>query len=135
MMPALQQVGGIEFLLLAACLFLLVSAALAGTQSFEYLAFAIGLMVFADRLLPQKFELADVRLEFLSEVVQILAQNRSELQFGGTAPGGKRDRVGLSGVGEEAFKLCQCFLGARDLQIGLLQDERTLVFDALTEAE
>lgn len=135
MMPALQQVDSIEFLLLAAQLFLLVGAALASTQSLEDLAFAVGLMVFAGRLLAQEFELADVRLEFLAEAMQILPENGSELQFGGGAPGGERGRVGLSRAGEKALKLRQGFLGAGDLQVGLLQGERTLAFDALTEAE
>jgi len=47
---------------------LLVVAALAGPQGLEDLAFAIGLMVCAGHLLAQKFEVADVGLEFLTEV-------------------------------------------------------------------
>jgi len=116
-------------------LFLLVVAALAGTQGFDDLAFAIGLMVFADRLLPQEFELANVGLQLLAEVMQVFAENGSELQFGGSASGCEPGGLGLIGVGEEAFKLCQRFLGAGDLEIGLLQLEGTLAFDALTETE
>ncbi len=116
-------------------MFLLVGAALAGAQGFEDLAFAIGPMVFAGRLLAQEFELANVGLEFLAEAMQVLAENGSELEFGGSASGFERGGVGLSGVGEEAFELCQCFLGTGDPEIGLLQLEGTLAFDALTETE
>jgi len=135
MMPALQQVGGIEFLLLAAQLFLLIGSALAGAQGFEDLAFAIGLMVCAGRLLTQEFEPANVGLEFLAEVKQVLAQNGSELEFSAGASGRERGGVGLRGVGEEAVELCQRFLGAGGLEIGLLQLEGALAFDALAKAE
>jgi len=94
MMPALQQVGGIEFLLLTTGLFLQIGAALAGAQGFEDLAFAIGLMVSPERLLPQEFEPANVRLEFLAEVLQVLAQNSGKLEFGASASGGERGGVG-----------------------------------------
>jgi len=60
-------------------LFLLVGAALVGTQGFDDFAFAISLMVFAGRLLALKFELADVRLELLAKVMHVLAENGSEL--------------------------------------------------------
>ncbi len=76
MMPALQQMGGVEFPLLAAQLFLLVGAALAGAQGFEDLAFAIGPMIFAGRLLAYQFELANVGLKFLAEAMQVLAAER-----------------------------------------------------------
>ena len=135
MMPALQQVGGIEFLLLAPQLVLLVGAALAGAQGFEDLAFAIGLMVFAGRLLAPQFEFAQVGLEFLAEVLQVLAENGSELEFGGGASGDERGGIGLSGVGEVALQLGQCFLGTGDPEIGLLQLKRALAFDALTQAK
>jgi len=116
-------------------LFLLVGAALAGAQGFEDLAFPISLTVFAGRSMAQEFELADVGLEFLAEMVQVLAENGSELEFGGSAADGEPGGVGLSGVGEEAVELCQCFLGTGDLETGLLQLEGALTFDALTEAE
>ncbi len=98
MMPALQQVGGIEFLLLAPQLVLLVGAALAGAQGFEDLAFAIGLMVGAGRFLAHEFKLADVCLEFLAEVLQVLAENGSELKFSGSASGNEPGGVRLSGL-------------------------------------
>jgi len=114
---------------------LLVDAALAGANGFEDLAFAIRLMVFAERFLALEFELANVGLEFLAEMLHVLAQNRSELEFGGSASGGKSGAVGLIGIREEAVQLCQCFLGTRDLEIGRLQGARALAFDALTEPE
>ena len=132
MMPALQQIRSIEFPLLAAQLFLLIDAALAAAQSFKHVALAISLMVFAGRLLSQQFELADLRLEFLEEAMQILAKNGSELKFGGIAPGGKRGRIGLSRIGEKSLNLRQCFLRAGNFQIRFLQGERALPFDALT---
>ena len=84
-MPALKQISGIEFPLLTAQLFLLMDAALAGTQSFEDLAFAIGLMIFAERLLAQEFELEYLAPEFLAEQMQVLAENGSEVEFGSSA--------------------------------------------------
>ena len=93
MMPALQQVSGIEFLLLAAQLFLLVGAMLADAQGFQHLAFAIGPMVFAGRLLAQEFELADIGLKFLAEAIEVLAEHGSELEFGGAASGGESGGV------------------------------------------
>ncbi len=116
-------------------MFLLVDAALPGANGFEDLAFAIRLMVFAERFLAREFELADVGLQFLAKALHVLAENRSELEFGGSASSGKPGAVGLSGVGEEAVQLCQGFLGTRDLEIGRLQGERALAFDALTQPE
>jgi hypothetical protein len=107
MMPALQQIRSIEFPLLAAQLFLLISAALAAAQSFEHLAFAISLVVFAGRLLAQEFELADVGLELPAEAMKILAEDGSELEFGGNAPGGERGGIRLSRVGEVSFNVRQ----------------------------
>ena len=92
-------------------------------------------MIFAGRLLAREFELADVGLKFLAEAMQVLAENGSELEFGGSASGGKRGRIGLSGIVEKSLKLRQCFLGAGDSQIGFLQKQRALPFDALTQAE
>jgi len=134
-MPALQEIGGIEFPLLAAKLFLLIVAALAGAQGFEDLAFTIGLMIFAGRLLAHEFELAEVGLKFLAEAMQVLAENGSELKFGGGASGDERGGIGLIGIGEIALPLGQCFLRTEDPEIGLLQLEGALAFDALTEAE
>jgi hypothetical protein len=116
-------------------LFLLVDAALTGAQGLEDIAFAIGLMVFAGRLLAPEFEFAQVGLEFLAEVLQVLAENGSELELGGGASGGKPLGVGLGGLGKEAFELCQCFLGTGDLETGLLQLKGALAFDALPEPE
>jgi len=134
-MPALQQIGGIEFLLLAAQLFLLIVAALAGAQGFEDLAFTIGPMIFAGRLLARHFEFADVGPKFPAEVMQVLAENGSELEFGGRASGDERGSVGLCGIGEVTLQLGQCFLSTRDPEIGLLQLQRALAFDALTQTE
>ena len=116
-------------------MFLLVGAALAGAQSFEDLAFTISLMIFAGRLLAREFELASVGLKFLAEAMQVLTENGSELEFGGRASGDERGGIGLSGVGEVAFQLRQCFLGTGDPEIGLLQLEGALAFDALAQAE
>jgi len=116
-------------------LFLLVDAALARANGFEDLALAIGLPVFPERFLALEFELADVGPEFLAKALHVLAQNRSELEFGGSASSGKPGGVGLIGVREEAVQLCQIFLGTRDLEIGRLQGERALAFDALTQPE
>ena len=116
-------------------MFLLVGAALAGAQSFEDLAIAIGPVVFGERLLAEEFELAHVGLELLAEAMQVLADKGSELEIGGSASGLEPGGIGLCGVGERAFQLCQCFLGAGDLEIDLLQFEGALAFDALTEAE
>ena len=135
MMPALQQVGGIEFLLLAAQLFLLIGSALAGAQGFEDLAFAIGLMILAGCLLARELELANIGLKILAEAMQVLAENGSELEFAGGATGDERGGIGLSGVGEVALQLGQCFLGTGDPEIGLLQLKRALAFDALTQAK
>jgi hypothetical protein len=119
-MPALQQITRIEFFLLPAGLFLLVEAALVRAQSFENLAFPIGLMVFAERFLAQNFELTNVRLEFLAEALHVLPQNRSELKFGGCTSCGERGRGRVCGVGEEAVELCQFLLPTGNLEIGLL---------------
>ena len=110
-MPALKQMSGIEFPLLTAQLFLLMDAMLAGSQGFEDLAFAIGLMIFAERLLAQEFELEYVGVEFLTEEMQVLAENGSELEFGCSASSLERGRIGLRGVGEGAFQLREFFLG------------------------
>ena len=92
-------------------------------------------MVFAGRLLAQEFELADIGLEFLTEAIEVLAEHGSELKFGGGASGGEPGGIGLGRAGEEAFQLCQSFLGTDDLEIGLLQLESALVLDALAKAE
>lgn len=116
-------------------MFLLVGAVLTDAQGFKNLAFAICPMVFAGRLLAQEFELAEIGLKFMAEAIEVLAEHGSELKFGGGASGGEPGRVGLRRAGEEAFQLCQSFLGAQDLEIRLLQLQRALALDALTEAE
>ena len=116
-------------------MFLLVDAALAGTQGFEDLAFAIGLMIFAERLLAQDFELEYVGVEFLAEEMQVLAENGSELEFGGSASSLERNGIGLRGLGEGMFQLREFFLGTRNVEIRRLQFEGALAFDALTQAE
>ena len=134
-MPALKQISGIEFPLLTAQLFLLMDAMLAGTQGFEDLAFAIGLMIFAERLLAQEFEVEYVGVEFLTEEMQVLAENVSEVEFRGSASSLERRGIGIRGLGEGPFQLREFFLGTRDLEIRLLQLEGTLAFDTLTQAE
>ncbi|HEX4593823.1 MAG TPA: hypothetical protein VH157_06095 [Bryobacteraceae bacterium] len=116
-------------------MFLLIGAALPGTQGFEDLAFAISLMIFAERLLAEEFEPEYVGVEFLAEEVQVFAENGSELEFGGGASGLERSGIKLRGVGQGAFQLRECFLGAGDLEIGLAQFDGPLAFDALAEAE
>ena len=88
-MPALQQISGIEFLLLPPHLFLLIGAVLAGAHSFENLTFAVSLVIFAERLLTQLFETAKFGLKLLTKAEQIFAASRGELEFGRRASGGK----------------------------------------------
>jgi len=116
-------------------LFLLVSAELAGAQGLENFAFAIRLMVFVGRLLAQEFQPADVGLEFLAKALPVLAENESELEFGGSASGGKPREIGLHGGSHAVVELCECFPGAGDLEIGFLQLEGALPLNALTEPE
>lgn len=135
MMPALQQVRGIQFLLLTAGLFPLVFAVLPRTQSFEDFTFAVSLLVRSGRLLPQDFELVDVGLQFLAKAMQILTEDGSELEFGSGSPGKQASGIGTRGIGEEAVQLRQPILGPGDCEAGLLQLESALPFDAFAEAE
>jgi len=131
----LKQISGIEFPLLVAYLFLLIDTALAAAKGFEDFAFAIGLMIIAERFLAYEFELEYVGLEFLAEDMQVLAEDGGELEFSGAASSLERDGIGPRGLGQGAFQLREFFLGTRDLEIRLLQFEGTLAFDALTQAE
>src|SRR5208282_1215473 len=92
-------------------------------------------MVGCHCLLAQKFQLANLRMQFLAEAMQVFAEHGGELEFRGGASGGETLGVGLSGIGEKLFQLCECLLGPRHLETGVLQLKRALAFDTLPEAE
>src|SRR5258708_1553172 len=67
--------------------------------------------------------------------MRVLVEHGSELEFAGGASGLKRSGVGLRGLRERTFQLLQFFLCTGNVEIGLLQFEAELAFDALTQAE
>ena len=134
-MPALEQIGGIEFRLLAAGCVLLIFAAQAGAQAFENLAFAMRLAVLAERFLAGRFMLLKFALELPAQALQVLAKDRSKLEFGSSASGLEIGRIGPIRFDKEVFQLKQRLLRAGDMEVGLLELKHALALDALTKAQ
>lgn len=133
--PELEQVGGVEFALFTPQFFLLVSAALAGAQSFQYFPLPISAVVFLGCALPCEFEPAQLGLEFLPQPVQVLAEERRKLELGCAASGTERSMIGPGGIGEELLESGQRFLRARNFEASLAQTQRLLPLDALAQTQ
>ena len=133
--PALEQVRGVQLLLLAAKFVLLIIAALAGAHAFENFALTERLMVFGSRFLALAFEVANFSLEFLAQMFEILAVERCELELGGAAARRQAGGVGVKGIVEEAIELRQRILGASHGETGLAHPQSALPLDALAKTK
>src|ERR1035438_8796997 len=120
MMPALQQVCGIEFLLLAPRLFELIDAALSLSQGFQHLAFAESPLIGLNGLLTECVEAANFFLKLNAKLPVLVAEEAGELEVGSSTSSGQAAQVGEGGVDQKAFEPRECFLGARQLQRSVL---------------
>ncbi len=121
--------AGIHFQLLAAGLFLLISAALARAQSFQHFPFPVGLMVGIKRSLSFQLQFVQSGFQLLAIMLPLLSQQDGELKLRCRPSTRQCGCVGLSRFGDEPFQVRQGLPRAGDAKIGLLQLQRALAFE------
>ena len=120
-MPSLEQIGGVELPLLAPRLFDLINAMLTGAKAFKNFTLAKSLLVGHGRFPTNAFKAENVFSEMRPELLDPLTNQAGEPHFGSGESGRERHGVDGGRLGKRPVKLRERFLGAGDLQGGILQ--------------
>ncbi|MGC2247229.1 MAG: hypothetical protein WA609_11560 [Terriglobales bacterium] len=119
--PPLEQIGGVEPLLLSSGLLDLIRTVLASPKTFKNFARAEGLLIGRRRLLAHTFEALNIFLQANPELLQLLTKQTRELEFGSRASARQRSAVGARRSGKKSVQSRNRFLGSGHLQGCVLQ--------------
>jgi hypothetical protein len=122
-MPPLEQIGGVEPLLLSPGLLDLIGVVLSGTKILKNFALTEGQLIGYRGVLAHAVEAQNVFLQASPELLELLTKQPRELQLGGSASARQRSAVGDCRLGKKFVQSRNRFLGSGNLQRSVLQSE------------